>query len=494
MKIMLISSIVTHSAQTNPEWTAENDVGDFPPIGLMYIAGYLRNYAPHHVIKLLDANLLSYTQEDIRKEVMSFQPEVVGMTVYTDILFDCLETMKVVKSVSKDIYMVVGGAHPNKHIEETKTIPEVDFICLGEGEILFAELIDALEGKRDVSNIKGLVRRDTNGKFVENGGTNYIEDLNSLPYPAFDLLPFKKYYSIVGTGSPVGVICSSRGCPFKCTYCSKLYDTYRGRSPENIIGEIKLYYDKGIREFMFFDDMFNLPAKRALDVSKMLRENFKDIQWSFRGRADQITEELAKELRESKCILVTLGAEAHKDEIQKELRTGKRIEYIKRAVKFLRKNKIKVNTNWIIGLPQHKSAKDIEELLTVIFEIDSDYVQFAILMLWDDTELYREAVKRKIIDPKIWEDFIKKPTEKMLIPAWEEHMSRKEQSELLRHCYVKFYLRPKVIYRQLMSIRSWKMFETQFKGFVLILIPLFYPLIRFFVPDLSRRKKIHKLD
>lgn len=493
MRIMLISSVVTHSAQSNPEWTAENDVGDFPPMGLIYLAGYLRAQAPHHQIRIVDANVLRYTQEDIERELIEFRPDVVGMTMYTDILYDILQTLRMVKRVSGDIKIVVGGAHPINHPQETMAIPEVDFICIGEGEIIFAQLIEALEGRRDLSTINGLIYRDRQGGIVRNEGAGYIEDLDSLPYPAFDLLPYKKYFSMIGTGVPMGVLCSSRGCPYKCTFCSKMYNNYRGRSAENIIGEMRLYYECGIREFMFFDDMFNFPARRAIEIARNIAENFKDIEWSFRGRADQITEELGEELRKSNCKQISLGAEAHADKILTELRTGKKIEYIKKAVQISRKSKIRVNTNWIIGLPQYKSAQDIREMMKTIFEIDPDYVQFTMLMLWDDTELYRQAVERRIVDPRLWTDFINNPAPQFLIPCWEEHLSRKEQSVLLRECYTRFYLRPKTAIRQIMDVRSWTMFKLKFKGLIIMLIPLFYPVIRFFNRNLSRRKDIHKL-
>ncbi len=476
---MLISSSVTNSARSTMDWEpGENDKGDFPPMGLMYIAGYLRQNASHHVIEIIDANLLRYTQEDIKNEITRFQPDIVGMTVLTTMLYDCLETIKTVKNVSKDIYVAVGGAHPNNHINETMDFPEVDFICLGEGEILFAELLDALDGKRELSTVDGLVYRDNNKKVVRNKGYGFVKDLDSVPLPAFDLVPFQKYYSMIGTGDPTGVLCSSRGCPYRCTYCSKLFSNYRGRSPQNIIEEMRLYYNEGIREFMFFDDMFNVNAKRAINIAKAIKENFIDIEWSFRGRADQINDELGNELRESHCTQVTLGAEAHTDEIQKELKTGKSVKEIKNAVRILRKNKIKANTNWIIGLPQHKSAKDIKAMLKVLLDIDSDYAQFAILMLYDDTELYKEALERKIVDKKIWDEHIKNPVPRFLIPAWEEYMSLEEQGQLLRYCWTRFYLRPKVIYRNLMDLRDWNTFKTKLKGFFLMLSAFFHPVLR----------------
>lgn len=257
---------------------------------------------------------------------------------------------------------------------------------------------------------------------------------------------------------------------------------------------MRLYYDRGIREFMFFDDMFNLPAKRALKVSKAIRQNFPDIQWCFRGRADQITEELGAELRRSNCKQVSVGAEAHTDEAQKELRTGKSVEKTKNAVRILRKYGIKSNTNWIIGLPQHRSAKDVNDLLKVVFDIDPDYVQFSILMLWDDTELYKEAIQKGVISESVWNDYIKNPQPGFMIPAWEEHMSRKEQAELLRKCYSKFYMRPKVIYRQMMEVASWTTFKVKFRGFLLMLIPLFYPILRLFQSDFSRRKQVYQIQ
>lgn len=494
MKIMLISGITTNAAQSNPEWAAEYDNGDFSPSGLMYIAGYLRHHGPQHEVKILDANLLRYTQQDIERDIRDFMPDMVGMTTYTDILYDTLETIRRVKGISKDIKTVLGGAHSTNHPLETIAIPEVDFVCIGEGEILVFELMEALDGKREFSGIKGLVWKDKDGNIVRNEGSGYVANLNLLPQPAFDLLPYEKYYSMIGTGASTGVLCSSRGCPYQCTFCSKPFSTYRGRTVENIIDEMRLYYDRGIREFMFFDDMFNLPAKRALKVSEAIRANFPDIQWCFRGRADQITEELGAELQRSNCKQVSVGAEAHTDEAQKELRTGKSVEKTKNAVRILRKYGIKSNTNWIIGLPQHRSAKDVNDLLKVVFDIDPDYVQFSILMLWDDTELYKEAIQKGVISESVWNDYIKNPQPGFMIPAWEEHMSRKEQAELLRKCYSRFYMRPKVIYRQVMEVASWTTFKVKFRGFLLMLIPLFYPILRLFQSDFSRRKQVYQIQ
>ena len=482
---MLISCNIQFAGRSTNKWQiGDNDEGAFPPIGLMYIAGYLRRHAPHHDIKIIDANVLRYSQGDIEREVMAFQPDIVGITVLSPMLYDCLETMKTVKNVSKDIAIAVGGACPTYHVEAMMAYPTVDFVGVGEGEVLFAELLDALEGNRELGSVQGLVYRDESGKLVQNGGTGYIENLNELPHPAFDLVPFEKYFSMIGTGAATGILSSSRGCPHRCTYCSKLYDNYRGRSPENIIEEMRLYYDKGIREFMFFDDMFNVTSKRAQDIATAIRHEFSDIKWSFRGRADQLTEALAVELKASGCEQVSLGAEAHKNEIQKALKTGKSVEAIRKAVQILKKHRIHVNTNWIVGLPQHKSAEDIKEMLKVAFEIDSHYSQFNILMLYDDTELYQEALERNLVDPSVWMEYIQNPYPNFLIPTWEEHLTREQLSKLLRYCWIRFYFRPKVVLRQLSALRNWEMFKTQLKGFFIMLYAVIFPLL-----DLLRTPK-----
>ncbi|MBI2027093.1 MAG: cobalamin B12-binding domain-containing protein [Deltaproteobacteria bacterium] len=461
MKILLMSNIVENSAQSNPEWTAENDSGSFSPSGLMYIAGYLRQHAPHHEIKLLDANLLNYSQEDIRRDISAFMPDIVGMTVYTDILYDTFETVKVIKSISKDIKIMMGGAHPTNHPMETMEMPGVDYVCVGEGEITFAEFIEALEGKRELSGIPGILWRNE----------------------------YEKYYSMIGTGAPTGIICSSRGCPYRCTFCSKAYSSYRSRSVDNIMEEMQLYYDRGIREFMFFDDMFNLPAQRALAISQAIRSKFPDIQWCFRGRADQITEELAQDLRKSNCKQVSVGAEAHTDEGQKELKTGKSVEKTRRAVQILRKNKIKSNTNWIIGLPSQKSEKDMDDLIRVVLETDSDYVQFSVLMLWDDTQLYREAVETGVISANLWPDYIKNPIPNFLIPAWEKYVPRSIQAKYVRKAYRKHYFRFRTFYRQMLDVKTLTTFKVKLRGFLILLVPLFYPVLRVFKSDFSKRKR-----
>ncbi|MDD5086017.1 MAG: cobalamin-dependent protein, partial [Candidatus Omnitrophica bacterium] len=307
MRILLINPPSGNIAVTTREWmTTAEDIGAFPPIGLMYVASYLRSHLPKHEIRILDTVLLRMSYADIEKEIRSYSPDIVGITTYTPIFYDVMSVVKIAKKVNPQIHVCLGGAHTSVFPGETIEKPEVDSLVLGEGDIIFTEFVDALDKGRDLKTVKGLAIKRNGGCYVT-GKAGYISDINSLPPPAFDLLPFEKYHSAIGTGNTVGTICSSRGCPYDCTFCDRPYRSYRARTPENILDEIEKYYNFGIREFFFFDDMFNITPERVQAVAREIIRRDLKIVWSFRGRVDQINDETLKIAKTSGCHQILFG-------------------------------------------------------------------------------------------------------------------------------------------------------------------------------------------
>ncbi|MDP3788789.1 MAG: radical SAM protein [Candidatus Omnitrophota bacterium] len=469
MKVMLINPPIKYLAYVTADWDRRGDsAGAFPPLGLSYIAGYLVKNTRHDVV-LLDADVEKLSYPEIIARILEYKPDIVGTTVFTPSFYDSLLLARMVKKNLPGCYFCVGGIqHVRMFLNETLSHPEIDFAVRGEGEEVFAGLLDALEKKTPLAAVEGVSFKE-NGRIVSAGGEGYIKDINELPSPAFDLLPVRKYTSAIGTGAPVGTIATSRGCPYECTFCDKPYRTYRSYTTERIISEMEYFYKRGIKEFVFFDDMFNLTPGRVIEISDVIIEKLPGIIWSFRGRVDQVTEEMLIRAKKAGCVQIMFGMEAAKNDDLKSIKKRVTTEQFRKSIALCKKAGIETSSNWIIGLPCHKSRQDVLDLIDFVIKSNTDYTQFNILVPYAGTELYREGVKKGILSENFWNDYVSNPTPNAYAPYWSEYMSREELSELLKMCFHKFYLRPSKIIDHVFKLKSISQFGVKFKGVLYLL-------------------------
>lgn len=458
----------SHIAKTTSDWDIEaTDVGVIPPIGLAYIAASILKHGKHDV-RIVDNILERNTDDDIAAIVKEFNPDVVGIGTYTPALYDALELTELIKRLNSRIVTVWGGPHTMVFPNETMTHGVIDYLLLGEVEETFPRFCDALENGESFEAITGIVFRK-DGEIIQTGPPAIIKDINSSPFPAFRLLQYKKYFNAVGTGKPIAVICSSRGCPYNCTFCCKPYSTYRSRSAENILAEIQSYVDAGIDELLFYDDLFNVNTKRVIEISNaIIQKNWK-IRWAFRGRVDSITDEMLTIAKKAGCWQVFFGVEAGTDEGLSAINKRIRIQQVIDAVHLCRKHKIITSTNWIIGFPHDKNESDIDALIRTAIKVDSDLAQINICIIYHGTKIFEEAVTAGIIDKNIWADYVKRPVPDFIEPIWDMYMSRDELSGMMKDFYRRFYFRPKTILRRAASIRSIKELLLNIKGALVLL-------------------------
>ena len=469
MKVMLINSLPKHAASATSDWdTAQEDIGAFPPIGLSYLAGYLTAYTDHDV-SILDAvaERLDYAQ--IQERLLEVKPEIVGTTIFTPTFYDNLVLAKLVKKILPDCYVCVGGVqHVRMFAKETLSHPDIDFVVRGEGEEIFADLIDALEKGRPLSSVEGTSFIE-DGQIVSPGPEGYIKDINKLPPPAFDAMKLDLYKSVIGTGETVGTIATSRGCPYQCTFCDHPYRTFRVYNKDRVLSEMQYFYDKGIREFMFFDDMFNINPKRVSDISDAILATFSDITWAFRGRADQVTEEMVIKAKKAGCVQMMFGLEATTDEHLKMIKKQMTTAQLQEAIKICKKVDMGTSSNYIIGFPFHRSRQDVLDVINFAINCGSNYAQFNILLPYAGTEIYDEGVKKGILPEDFWRNYVLNPEPNAYIPIWNEYLSREELSELLKMCYQRFYLRPSKVLENALKIRSMSQLKMRIKGMLAVM-------------------------
>lgn len=471
MKVLLINPPVKNIISLELPLLVRQNEGVFPPLGLMYLASYLKNYLDCE-LKLLDTIAEGMDYEAIEKYIQNFHPDVVGITAHTHNLIDVVLVADIIKKIDEKIHVCLGGPHINVFPQEAIGINGVDSVVLGDGEITHMELVRCLEERTDLEKVKGLIFKQ-DGKYINTGLREGIKDLDSLPFPDRGLLDYKKYYSILGKKAVMTTMISSRGCPYQCTFCSTPKGFYRVRSPENIVDEIEVCMRSGIEEIHFIDDVFNVDADRVIRICDEIRTRGLKIKWSFRGRIDKITRSLLISLKTAGCYRIHLGVETSTDEGLKRLKKGITVEQVRQVFRWTRDIGVDTVAYFLIGCPHEKTRQDILKTIDFSRDIDPDFALFNILTPYPSTELYEEGLRREEFKSNYWREFALSPRKDFQPQLWQEWLSRKELFELLNLAYRKFYLQPKFLLRMLTTQQGIGLLARRFKtGLNILRLPL----------------------
>jgi radical SAM superfamily enzyme YgiQ (UPF0313 family) len=408
-----------------------------PPLGLAYLASVLRQ---DHEVKIIDSNILNYTIEDVERELRSFNPDVVGVTSVTPSIYEAYKVAEIAKKVREDCTVILGGPHatfmPRQTLEECKY---VDVIVRGEGEETTRELIEHIEKGASLREVKGITFREDN-EIIDTEPRPFIKNIDDIPFPSRDLLPMDLYkYNVVKYTSML----TSRGCPFKCSFCSssRLFGGFwRGRSPENVLEEMKIIYEEyGARNIMIVDDTFTLNQERAEKICDGIIKEGWDISWGASSRVDTLSKRLVEKMKKAGCWVIFLGIESG---CQKILDTiGKRItlEQVKNAVRILKDAGIQVLGSFIIGYLQD-TKETIEETIKFAKSLKLDYAEFSILTPYPGTPIFDYAKENNLLLTEDWSKYT--ATEPVLKI---DGVSTREVKALFQKAYITFYVRPRIV-------------------------------------------------
>ena len=465
MKILLVMPPDINTVLMEAPNEVYEEFGAYPPLGLMYLAACIRKFSKQkHDIRIVDCDTDKLDFKALEKEIKGYAPDVVGVTAYTPIIYDSWQTLKLAKKINKKIITVIGGHHSDIYPKETINLGGIDYIVLGEGEYIFPKLIDALEKKQDPKKVEGIVFKK-NGKIIITGNPGFVENLDELPLPARDLVDWRKHQCVLGKENVVATIMSSRGCPYRCTFCYKPLKAraWRFRSAENIVKEVEQCYKLGIREIFFFDDNFSVDVRRVKAICDEIVKRKLKISWSFRGRVNTLDYDMLVKCKKAGCHRIHFGVETGSDEGLRKIKKDITTEQIRKAFKLCKKTGIVAVANFMIGLPGEKKR---EMFNTVDFanSIDADYAEFAIVTPYPQTELYEEGLKRKIFKTDFWKEFAKRPYPGFELQVWNEYYSREELFKILEECLHRFYFNPMRMLKIAFSIRSFKEFKTKLKS------------------------------
>ncbi|MCK9596942.1 B12-binding domain-containing radical SAM protein [Candidatus Pacearchaeota archaeon] len=346
----------------------------------------------------------------LKKKIENFKPDLIGFSVMS---FDYFQALKMARFIKKNynIKIIFGGVHIILMPEQAITNREVDILCTCEGEYVLKELLDK---KLDCKKVDGIWYKNKKNKIIKNKNRRLIEDLDNLPFPDFEDYELKKYFLINNNHLP---IMGSRGCPYACTYCSnhaikkKLEGKYvRIRSVDSLIEEIELrikqYYNKGMRYLFFYDDTFILDKQFVFDFCKKFKEKGfdKKIRWNVNVRANLVTEEIIKAMKDAGCYEVRMGVEAGNEKIRNELYKRYMTEkQIYDAVRIIKKYGLHLRVQFIVGAP-YDTIETMNESYKMARRINADYTLFPILMPLPATEIKEVCEKENLIEKKDFKD------------------------------------------------------------------------------------------
>ncbi|MDQ7826776.1 MAG: radical SAM protein [Candidatus Eremiobacteraeota bacterium] len=453
MNILLINPPNDHRIYSEVPHRVGEEVASLPPLGLLYLEAALSSLGGHKVT-IIDSPGDSLTYEKIEERIKEEKPDIAGISGHTHNLIDMLKVSALVKAHFPEAKVWWGGAHASAFPEASMTFKDVDGVVVGEGEKSFADVVAAHEKGEPLDKIPGILHR-RDGKVVNTGPPRAIEDLDSLPHPRRDVIDYRKYYYVIGHEVTATSLVSSRGCPYRCTFCSTPgRSTFRARSAADVADEMEQCEKLGIREIYFVDDTFNVDRKRALDLCAEIVKRRIRISWNVRARINLISEELTDSLIAAGCTRIQLGVETGTDEGLKALGKGITVEEIRAVFAMLRKKKITTVAYFMIGSPHEKSPKDVMKTISFACSLDPDYCLFGVLTPYPGTALYDEGIARGILKKESWERFVTSPEEGFVPEVWTEFMTGEELYRLVDIAYKKFYFRPGQMMKKLRDVKS----------------------------------------
>lgn len=378
-----------------------------PSVSLAAMAAYIKQRG--HTAKIYDIDIEGITNaEEIATYIMRDKPQIIGFSCMTPRIPISVETAAICKRISSDVITIVGGPHATGDPVSVLRFPSIDYAIIGEGEGALLELMSKLEAGEDVSGVPNLVLRIGDSVKV-NPARPFVENLDELPFPAWDLLPINLYKDpALFKGVFMGII-SSRGCLWNCSFCASPLmwrRKLRMRSAENVVEELKkLVKDYNITNFQFYDDNFTQDRRRVLRICELIKKEGLNINFRASLRADAVHYDAMEALKNAGCSAVFLGVESGDEDILKQIRKGLSKDQIRSAVAILKKVKIPIIASYMIGHPGD-THDSIRATIDFAKELDSDQVKFLISTPFPGTRLYDLAKEKGLIsDSKGLDEF-----------------------------------------------------------------------------------------
>ena len=407
-----------------------------PPMGLAYLAASLLQ--ANHNVQILDAYALRWNSEQFHKWIQQKHFDVIGLTAMTPTMDIVARAVEVCRPFAD--YIIVGGPHPTAVREDIfSELPLIDAAFVGEAEESIVAWMSYIAGKNSFP--AGVLMRGMD--FVAAQPPN----IHTLPMPARHLLPNHAYRYLFSSHPSIGTMISSRGCPFRCSFCDKSVggSRWRARTPKEVVDELShMKTELGIGFVNFYDDNFTLHRSRVVEIcNEILRRNL-TIDWKCEGRVDGVDLELLQLMKKAGCKTVAYGVESGNAQSLALLRKDVSIEKSRKAFRDTKKAGLRSLAYMILGVPG-ESVDDVYASIRFCRELGADYVQFSSLTAMPGTDISAQFSS---------EVSVKNPLDRDQSRATITDLPVEDLNRLMREAWMGFYLRPKPLWR--LSVDGWK--------------------------------------
>ncbi|MDI6783133.1 MAG: radical SAM protein, partial [bacterium] len=335
---------------------------------------------------------------EIKNTIRDYQPDIVGISIWTTYAAAAFYVAKICKELNPNCSVVMGGPHATVNAEEILNIcPSVDYIVRNEGEITLPELVRYIQGENpNILSISGISFRQDN-QIIHIPCQDVIRDLDIFPFPDRTLLTNEKKY----TSEDMGLILTSRGCPYNCTYCATPSKLVRYRSLDSVLQEIQFVNKRyGTTQFSFKDDSFTLNHRRVLELCEQIKQKKLDIKWECNTRVNLINEELLKKMKQAGCNSIKVGIESGSQRMLEKMNKGITFEQVRNAANLFRKIGVYWTGYFMIGVPG-ETIEDIYHTLQFMNEVKPDFASVCVYEPFPGTIMFDEGIKRGLVLPNM---------------------------------------------------------------------------------------------
>ncbi len=443
-----------------------------PPFGLCYLAAVARQRGlPTSIV---DAQALNLGLSETVDAIMAATPDYVGLTVTTQLVLSAATVATEIKKRNPKITVMVGGAHITALPGETlREYPCFDFAVIGEGEQTLIELLDALETGGDLHKVDGLAFRQNDNQVTLTGKRAMIKDLDTLPFPAFDLLPRMGEYYRIATQSvnrlPALSLITSRGCTGQCTFCDTSVHGHvpRAHSAEYVARLMTtLSREYGARSIFFDDDNFLIFKPRLKKLVEILKNQKLDLTWSCMGRVNMVDAELLELARSGGCWQVMYGIETASQPILDLYRKGITTEQVEKAVRITKQAGLKTKGFIMFGNPL-ETRESIRTTIDFIKRIPLDDVSISFFTPFPGSSIYPEVEKYGKFDRE-WSKM--SCFDIVFVPRG---LTEAELRRWVRTALRQFYFRPRILLSYLSRFNSWAQFRALLSSGITLLRYMF---------------------
>jgi anaerobic magnesium-protoporphyrin IX monomethyl ester cyclase len=428
MKVLNIVLICPPPIEVIEPWV------DTPPYArnsLAFLAGYLRAHTPFNIL-IIEAKFEQLSFEETVWRALEFKPDIVGLTAYTQEIKPAAYTAGLIKRKNPNVITVIGGVHVTAIPQQTmQEFPTFDIAVVGEGEITLAELCKAVAQKKGMDEIRGLIYRDK-GTLIKTAFRERHADQDSLPMPAWDLMPY----------APIYFMHTERGCPFNCTFCMNHNGTIaRKRSVHLIIEEMEYIINNfGPPQINFGDELFSVDMERTSQLMDAMIERglHKKIIWDAQTHVKYVNYDLLLKMKAANIYQLDMGVETGDPDRLREMGKGTNRDMIIKAFEDAKRAGIQTGGLFIFGHP-NETNDSIRNTIKLAVKINPTLPMFGTMTPFPGTEVAKLAAEGKagyVSLSSDWDDY------KMRLGSGltYKHLSKQELNLRMLEAYVKIYL------------------------------------------------------